>query len=720
MGLLGDAVSGLPLLDGAVLAVSFFNTFVLLWLGLTVLLNAERPDRRAPNAPHKARNWGLWLAGGGLLLGAAFFISHSAILGIGLGDAGSGLEFWWQIGWAPVIALPLIWYVLVLWYAGFWERGDLSLRRRQRAGLFAVLLLAAGLVALMLLAHPVPPITAAARQALPSLPQLGSLLVLALMYPVFCVACVGLSVDALGRPGPSARMMGDLASRRARPWLIATSLLLLAVSLLVAALMFWTVLTLDSSLDVTALTWFDLIASLFIAASTVAVGQAIIAYEVFTGKVLPRRGFFRHWNRALVLATGYSIVLAAALSRQLRPVYGWLLGIAVVSVFYALATWRLSQERDRTMAQLRPFVASQRLYEQLLSTPADTPLGTDGTEPFHALCADVLGVRLACLVAVGPLAPLSSRSLVYPAGSVWPSLALDDLRGRFSSPDTVCVPLPPELYNGAQWAVPLWSDRGLIGVCLLGEKADGGLYTQEEMEIARASGERLLDTQAGAELARRLVALQRQRWTESQLLDRRTRRTLHDEILPQLHAALLSLNSDAANNGAAIETTVKRLSETHGQIAALLRELPPSVPEVARLGLIAALQQMVSAELPDAFDGVSWQIEPEAGRAAKELPVPTAEVLFYAAREAMRNAARHARTSEEEKPLHLCVKTTYTSGFQLTIEDDGVGIGVPRTDEGGSRQGLALHSTMMAIVGGTLAIESAAGQYTRVVLTIPA
>jgi len=44
--------------------------------------------------------------------------------------------------------------------------------------------------------------------------------------------------------------------------------------------------------------------------------------------------------------------------------------------------------------------------------------------------------------------------------------------------------------GGAVWAVPLWSERGLIGALLLGEKRDGGLYTQEEIEIARATGER--------------------------------------------------------------------------------------------------------------------------------------------------------------------------------------------------------------------------------------
>ena len=56
------------ILEWATLAVSLFNTILLLWLGFTVLLNAER------------RNLGIWLAGGGLLLGGAFFLSHSMLL----------------------------------------------------------------------------------------------------------------------------------------------------------------------------------------------------------------------------------------------------------------------------------------------------------------------------------------------------------------------------------------------------------------------------------------------------------------------------------------------------------------------------------------------------------------------------------------------------------------------------------------------------------------
>jgi hypothetical protein len=36
---------------------------------------------------------------------------------------------------------------------------------------------------------------------------------------------------------------------------------------------------------------------------------------------------------------------------------------------------------------------------------------------------------------------------------------------------------------------------------------------------------------------------QRQRFTEQQVLDQQSRRALHDEILPALHAAMLSLSA---------------------------------------------------------------------------------------------------------------------------------------------------------------------------------
>ena len=53
------------------------------------------------------------------------------------------------------------------------------------------------------------------------------------------------------------------------------------------------------------------------------------------------------------------------------------------------------------------------------------------------------------------------------------------------------------------------------------------------------------------------------------------------------------------------------------------------------------------------------------------------------------------------------------------VEDDGVGLesGDPT---GGSGQGLALHSTMIGVIGGTLAVEGDPKGGTRVTLALPA
>ena len=93
-------------------------------------------------------------------------------------------------------------------------------------------------------------------------------------------------------------------------------------------------------------------------------------------------------------------------------------------------------------------------------------------------------------------------------------------------------------------------------------------------------------------------------------------------------------------------------------------------------------------------------------------------MLFYAAREALRNAARHGRGDDGNRPLRLAFGVAWRAGIEIAIEDDGVGLTGSQPDET-SGQGLALHSTMMAVVGGTLAVESAPGAYTRVALTLP-
>ncbi|HXV41498.1 MAG TPA: hypothetical protein VEC96_00415, partial [Anaerolineae bacterium] len=647
-------MTGNILLDWAIMAVSLFNTVLLLWLGLTVLLTADQ------------RPWGVWLVGGGLLVSGAFFVSHSAILGYGLRAIGQGLNFWWRAGWLPVVISPLAWYVAMLWYAGFWRWRaspiNNSLLGRQRYGLIITLLLAVTLFGLLVFANPLPSFIQVSQLQLSATPEVGGIPLLILVYPLYIVLCIGLSLDALRHPAPSSRVMGDLARRRARPWLMAASLILLLVSLLVGWVMVWVVLNAQQRLPLGSLThlaltigWFDLVIDLLIALAVISMGRAIVSYEVFTGKTLPRRGFFRHWRSAVILAAGYGVVVGGTIAIQLRPIYSLLLTTILMIAFYALFSWRSFVERDYYMNRLRPFVASQRLYEHLLAATPSTEEELAGPNPFQALCADVLGARLAYLIPLGSLAPLIGATLTYPDNA--PALPHSHLPPEVHggdplltdlSPQTMCLPLDPAHYGGALWAVPLWSERGLIGLLLLGEKRDGGLYTQEEMEIARASGERLIDTQASVELARRLMALQRQRLTQTQILDRQTRRVLHDDILPSLHTAMLMLTADrrppTADNlqppTSNLQSPISLLTDIHHQISDLLHEMPAVVAsEVSRLGLVAALRRAVDDELGWAFDEVVWRVEPEAEEKARAIPALTAEVLFYAARDAIRNAA---------------------------------------------------------------------------------
>lgn len=691
------------LLYWALITVSLFNLILLLWLALTVLLNAERRHTLV-----------IWLAGGGLLVGGAFFLCHTVLLVQSVHASIAQIGLWWFSVWASIIFAPYAWYTAMLWHAGFQLFTASPLRRRQLPW-FALSSLFA--LALLWLLISTSPFTFNIHDSSRTLAGL-SIPLLVLLYPFFSTLCIVLSLDSLCHPGAPSRMMGELARRRALPWLAGASITLLLVSLVVAWAFFWMVRYTHWQPSAAIgddfmfrFSWFDLCIETLVGIAVVLIGQAIASYEIFTGMTLPRHALMTQWRRVFILAVGYSVLVGFCLAMAEPLVYVLILITTLMVGFVALAGQRAYIEREHYIRNLRPFVTSQRIYDALLTgSPA---LDDNTAAPFRTLCAEVLGARVAYLAAVGSFAPLVGSPLAFPADHAAPSLG--ELITRCTAARELCLPVEPARYGGAAWAVPLHSERGLIGLFLLGEKRDGGLYTQEEMEIARAGGERLLDTRASASMAQRLMALQRQRLAETQVADHRTRRLLHDDILPRLHTAMLTMS--AAGEQPALAEGLAQLADAHRQISNLLREMPTATPEVARLGLLGALRQLVDTEFPDTFTAVSWQVASETERLA--LPPLTAEVCFYAAREVVRNAARYACGGDLTRPLHLRIAATCTDGMRLLIEDDGIGAATANTSHGGSGQGLALHSTLLAVVGGELVVESVPGQYTRVVLSLP-
>lgn len=686
-------MSGNFFLDTAVLAISLFNTMLLLWLGIVVILGADR------------KRWGIWLAGGGLLSGGVFFLTHTAIIARGLRAATFDLDVLWHFAWLPIIVAPLAWYFVMLWYAGILTarpQTSLSVRHIHSAGLAfnsACALLLLGLVIFVGALPTFNQVVTFGREGY--VPTAGTPL-LVMVYAVYNIACMALAIHALQHPAPSARWMGDLARVRAKPWLTAASLVLLVVSMLVSAL----VLILFFGLDARWVTRendlrqilaaFDALLGGLVAAAAVLIGKATVSYEIFTGKVLPRRGFARHWRRAVILAAGYSVLIAATLTIPLSAIYALLLATLLLVTFYALVTVREFGERERVARELRPFLQAHE---------TDDDEG-GGRAAFASLCENVLNARVAYLC---PRVPFASP-LAFPPNAEPPCAPLTALDAQFAAP-ALAIPIPPETYHGAVWAIPLKGERGLLGVLLLGERQDNSLYTQEEMEMAQHTGERVVQAQASAELMRRLIALQRGRMAAAQVIDRRARRELHDDILPQLHTAMLSVSAGETRDALA------QLQMVHRALSNLLREMPVgAAPQIEKFGMVGALRRAVDDEFANAFEGVTWEIEPRAESVARNLSTLNAEVLYAAAREAIRNAAKHGRGADKTRALHLCVRALCQDGLIVEIEDDGAGVPLAPN---GAGQGLQLHSTMMAVVGGALTLERV-GERTRVRLVIPA
>jgi signal transduction histidine kinase len=406
-----------------------------------------------------------------------------------------------------------------------------------------------------------------------------------------------------------------------------------------------------------------------------------------------------------LLAAGYAVVIGWGLAIQLRPVYVLMLVTLLMVVYMALSSWRSFAKREAQMARLRPFVSSPQLTTQFIS-PEDQSLAR-AQEQFIAVCKNVLDTERAYLIPQGMLASLVDTPLAYPAAFTGKSVAVPVELGT----DVLRIQ-----HNELAWAVPLWSERGKIGALLIGRKRGGGVYTQEEIEIARATGERIIDLLATESMARRLMNLQRKRFVEQRVMDLRARRLLHDETLPALHTAALYLNG-VPQQDPSVQKAVSALMDVHRQISDLIHSAQSSTP-LTNGDLTAGVQQLVEREFAEEFQAITW-------KTCDALPTVDGlveEIVLGAVREAIRNAALHGRGGNSHYALCLEVEFQCAEQVNIIIHDNGVGVrqDVEKSDvPKGSGGGLLLHSTMLALIGGYLHSDSAAGQGTTVTITFP-
>jgi signal transduction histidine kinase len=189
----------------------------------------------------------------------------------------------------------------------------------------------------------------------------------------------------------------------------------------------------------------------------------------------------------------------------------------------------------------------------------------------------------------------------------------------------------------------------------------------------------------------------------------RIARDLHDLVIQRLFATGMSLQGTTAMMSdpevmQRVEKAVDALDET-------IREIRSAIFSLQSRGVAEhpAVRGRILGVVEEMTDSLGYPPGLRmAGQLDTRVPAPVAEQLLAALREALANAAKHAKASR--------VDITVEAGTDLvlTVRDNGVGLGGPAR-----RSGLANLAERAAELGGTMRATAAEGGGTELEWRVP-
>src|SRR5713226_6360614 len=673
------------LLQAIVLALSIFNLIAFLWLAITVWLNG---DRRSGIAR---------LGVVGLGLSALFFFIHALLVSSPLTPT-SGVslqEFLWHLIWLPALGVPYIWFAIGLYYAALinkaWrKRRPLLLAISGILGCSILILLVLnqstftyfGTLRLIAFSDALNDLGASVFSSVVLLP------VLFLCYFTFCAIGpwftlgrvtrllralwyaltkrqVGMSglrralVDAFWDDPTDVELLEEplLSWHLARPGLLLAALLMAVLTTTLGILVIQSVAnwvqfghhlpipaTVEPSIPVGSslvdrfplnLTVLDLSANGAVALVILLIGYSIVRHGILIERSLARRGFFEQWRGIVIVATAVALFIALLVTFTRSNLGGLLLITSLASIAYALFTWSSYADHDRYIALLGPFVRSTSLRHWLNIDLRKTEQDLENL--FFHLCHDVLAVQFAYLtVTAGTIR--RNFSYRWPVEAVLGTkLIAPKNRGNIEAeaPKRVQITLHGE--RMICWVLPIYDERGLVAALYLGPREDGGAFTDEDMNLAHACGQRILDTLGDHEAMQAVTGLLRRRVVDVKLLGAQQRRVLHDEILPQMHLALLrletlrsfpdskphpplNLETSEICHEQALNEAIDMISDAHRRLATMMRTTAPGAPHrLERDGMMHAIRTMLEQDFQNAFDEIEWYVSEETAACIDEV-----------------------------------------------------------------------------------------------------
>jgi len=380
-------------------------------------------------------------------------------------------------------------------------------------------------------------------------------------------------------------------------------------------------------------------------------------------------------------------------------------GVAIENArLYAEA--RRQQQWLRATAEVTQRLLSGDQRGEVLDLVTSQALGISGADlvvlALPAGDRNQLVIEHACgdgaAEALGLVLPAegSASGIVMASGT---PLAIDDFSGdaRVAQVAREHIPLGPAVL------VPLGPGGDVRGVLTAGRH-------QGALPLPPAAVDMLITFAAQAGIGLELAEHRRDAQRLELFEDRdRIARDLHDLVIQRLFATGMSLQGTTAMMSdpevmQRVEKAVDALDET-------IREIRSAIFSLQSRGVAEhpAVRGRILGVVEEMTDSLGYPPGLRmAGQLDTRVPAPVAEQLLAALREALANAARHAKASR--------VDITVEAGTDLvlTVRDNGVGLGGPAR-----RSGLANLAERAAELGGTMRATAAEGGGTELEWRVP-
>ncbi|MDE3190350.1 MAG: GAF domain-containing sensor histidine kinase [Acidobacteriota bacterium] len=253
--------------------------------------------------------------------------------------------------------------------------------------------------------------------------------------------------------------------------------------------------------------------------------------------------------------------------------------------------------------------------------------------------------------------------------------------------------------------VPLVARDRVIGVLEVHDKAaPDARFTDDDLRTAEAFAARAaiavdLSQRVARDVLRRVVAAQ-------ELERQRLARELHDETGQALTSILLGLKPLEDGPASAAVAELHQLVVTALQdVRRLAVELRPKVLD--DFGLVPALERLTASF--GEHTGLSVSFQSTIGE--ERLPGEVETALFRVVQESLTNVVKHSHARTVSVVL-----TRKGNGVAVVVEDDGDGFDPTGTGDG---IGLLGMRERLALLDGTLDVESSAGSGTTLVAEVP-